>query len=63
MTDQDLDQLETNLRIAHRFQNQRAVFKLCDDAADAIKALRAKQEAPAPKRRGRPPKVRPEVSI
>ena len=58
MTDKDLDQLESNLRIAHRFQNQRAVFRLCDEAADAIKALRAKQEAPAPKRRGRPPKVR-----
>lgn len=63
MSDQDLHQLEANLRIAHRFQNQRAVFKLCDEAADAIKALRVKQEAPAPKRRGRPPKVRPETLI
>ena len=63
MTNEELDQLETNLRIAHRFKNERAVFKLCDDAANAIKALRVKQEDPAPKRRGRPPKVRPEVSI
>lgn len=60
MTNEELDLLEANLRIAHRYQNERAVFRLCDQAADAIKALRERQEAPAPKRRGRPPKIRDE---
>jgi hypothetical protein len=57
MDKEKLDLLEQNLRIAHRFQNQRAVLRLCDEAADAIKALRAQQEPAAPKRRGRPPKM------
>ena len=50
MTNEELDNLERDLRIAHRFPNQRAVFKLCDTAADVIKELREKKRASAPKR-------------
>ncbi len=50
MTNEELDNLERDLRIAHRFPNHRAVFKLCDTAADVIKELREKKKASAPKR-------------
>lgn len=49
----EIAELISTLRTVHRIENPRAVDRICREAADVIEELAT---APAPKRRGRPPK-------
>jgi hypothetical protein len=54
--------IKAGLRSIHRIENPRAVHKICDEALELIEMLE-QQTAPMPKRRGRPPKVIPGVTL
>jgi len=55
--------IKAGLRSIHRIENPRAVHKICDEALELIEMLEQQQAAPMPKRRGRPPKVIPGVTV
>ena len=54
--------IKAGLQSIHRIENPRAVHKICDEALELIEMLE-QQATPMPKRRGRPPKVIPGVTV